>query len=117
MPRSKKETKRLYDIQYRKKNPEKIKQQKAEYYQTPAGRATQKRNREKLKESHLEYCRRPEQKLKTKLRDQKRQHGEYRECYEIMEEIFSIIRNHFESGYERRKARGYYENRFKHRRS
>lgn len=54
------EQKRLYDIEYRKNNIEKLKITKHLYNISPAGRAMQKRNREKFKQSHLEYCRTPE---------------------------------------------------------
>lgn len=54
------EAKRLYDIEYRTKNSEKIKKRMQTYNSSPAGRAMQKRNREKFKQSHLEYCRTPE---------------------------------------------------------
>lgn len=52
--------KRLYDIEYRKKNKAELKIKNQIYNESPAGRAMQKRNRDKFKQSHLEYCRTPE---------------------------------------------------------
>lgn len=64
------ENKRLYDIQYREKNKENLKQKKKTYNESKAGREMQKRNRDKFKQSHLEYCRTPEYKSWKREYDQ-----------------------------------------------
>lgn len=114
MPLSRKEKKRLYDIEYRRKNKEIIKEKKRAYYQTESGKATMKRNRQKMgTKYHSDYCRLPEQIKKRKEREIKRRHGEFRECYELTEKIFAIVRKTYPSKYERLKARGYVFNKQK----
>lgn len=68
----KKKRKKEYDIKYREKNKEFLKEKNRKYNESPAGRAMQKRQREKRKEYHNAYCRKPEQRLKEKLRRYKR---------------------------------------------
>lgn len=92
-----KEEKRLYDIEYRKKNGEYRKQQMIKYNSSPAGRAMQKRNREKFKESHLEYCRTPEYRKWKREYDKKhrskKEYGEFWESAILLNEIETIIDN------------------------
>lgn len=115
---SNKEKKRLYDIEYRRKNKELIRTKKRIYNQTKKGRATQKRNRTKMGIAyHTNYCKKPEQKKKTQERDKIRRHGKYRECYELTEKIIEFVRNYYNKNsnglnpkYARRKARDYYVN-------
>lgn len=126
MQLNKKEEKRLYDIEYRRKNLESIKKRKKKYYNliknTPEHKETQRRYNQKKMVEHVEYCRRPDQKIKTKKRDQIRRHGEYRECYELIEEIFIFIRDYYEKNdegvhhkYLRLKERGYFFNKTRNR--
>ena len=81
---SKKEAKRLYDKEYRRKNREILKAKKQIFCETEAGRAMQKRNRLKFTGSHLEYCRTEEYKSLKKQKDEiyraKNKYGEYWEC-------------------------------------
>jgi hypothetical protein len=89
------EIKRLYDIEYRKKNNDRIKARMQQYNKSPAGRAMQKRNREKFKNSHLEYCRTEEYKKWKHDYDQKhcakKNYGEFWESSLIMKEIEKVI--------------------------
>lgn len=112
---SAKEKKRLYDIEYRRKNRELLKEKKRLYYQSPAGRVTQKRNRQKMKDWHRAYCNTPEQIQKEKEREKKRRHGEYRECFELIRKIQKIVAEVYPDRYERLKARGYVFNKAKKR--
>lgn len=92
-----KEEKRLYDIEYRKKNGEFRKQQMIKYNSSPAGRAMQKRNREKFKQSHAEYCRTPEYRKWKKEYDKKhvakQKYGEFWESAIILNDIQSEVDN------------------------
>ena len=109
---SSKEKKRLYDIEYRRKNKETIRNKNIIYNESEAGRAMQKRARDKQKESHLEYCRTDKyRKLKCAYDEKnlaKRKYGEYWECMILIKKIDIILRDIFPTSYERRKARGYY---------
>lgn len=92
---SKKEVKRLYDIEYRRKNLERINEGKRKYNSSPAGRAAQKRNREKMKSNHLEYCRTEKYRKYKKQYDQeysnKKKYGEFWECMILVEKIFNKV--------------------------
>lgn len=91
----KKEIKRLYDIEYRKKNHDYVEARRKAYEKSPAGRAMQKRNREKFKQHHLEYCRTPEYKAWKKNYDKvnhaKYNYGEFWEANLILNEIETVI--------------------------
>ncbi len=124
---NKKEQKRLYDIEYRRKNPEMLKEKKKVYYKKV--KATQKYQQKakayrktRVKE-HVAYCARPDQKVKTLARDQYRRHGEWRECYELCIEILHFVQDYYKKNsngvghrYARLKARGYFEARLEQRR-
>lgn len=107
---SKKEKKRLYDLEYRRKNKEKIKDKKKAYYQTESGKAASKRNRDKMKKYHAEYCRTPEYRLKKHEYDSVnwyvRKYGEYWECMQIVEKIEKKVIQLVPDKYERSKMRG-----------
>lgn len=107
-----KEKKRLYDIEYRRKNKEMLRLNKQEYYKTDAGRATSKRNRDKLTEYHLEYCQTDKYREWKKEYDKdyraKNKYGEYWECFLIIMEIEKIVKERIPDRYERMKARGYF---------
>lgn len=109
MQLSNKEKKRLYDMEYRRLNREKLKEKKAKWFKDhyDPKEAAIKRKLKSFK--HVEYCRRPEYKKYKSQYDKISRHGEWRECYELIEEIFRIVREYYETPYERRKARGYYE--------
>lgn len=89
------EAKRLYDIEYRAKNTERIEARRKAYEKSPAGRAMQKRNREKFKQSHLEYCRTEEYRKYKRDYDQKHKakgkYGEFWEAALVLKDIEEII--------------------------
>lgn len=110
MQLSKKEQKRLYDIEYRRKNYLIIKAKKAAYFKTEAGRSMQKRNRTKMKQRHLEYCRTPEYRKWKKQYDRKYRaykfYGEFAECMLLCDEIEKLVIKMIPDKYERDKMRG-----------
>jgi len=75
--KQKKEEKRLYDIEYRKKNKKLIAEKKKRYAKSDAGRAMQKRQREKKKKSGYfnSYNAKPEQREKERFRRYVRLYG------------------------------------------
>ena len=97
----KKEAKRLYDIEYRRKNKEKVKAKKKAYNESAAGRAMQKRQREKKKKSGYfnKYNSQPEQREKERHRRYKREFGadwekETKECLVCKERKFILEFEH-----------------------
>lgn len=72
------EAKRLYDIEYRLKNKDKLKKTKREYAKSTNGRNGQKRQREIRKASGYanEYNKKPEQREKERFRRYVRLYGE-----------------------------------------
>jgi hypothetical protein len=69
--KDKKEAKRLYDIEYRRKNKAKIKALKAERYQRDKHKYAEreKEYRRKTQKQHNEYCMRPEYVSKKRIWD------------------------------------------------
>lgn len=108
MQLSKKEKKRLYDMEYRRLNKEKLKEKKAKWFKAHYNPEKAAIERKLKSAQHSEYCRKPEYKKYKSEYDKIARHGEFRECYELMEQIFKIAREYYESKYERIKARGYY---------
>lgn len=106
-----KEQKAAYDKQYRERNREKIKLKKQQAFQKDYKANPEKYRliRQKKMAAHIEYCRKPEYRLYKKAYDRKLRFGEYDECQSIITQIEAIVKEHFLSPYERRKARGYYE--------
>ena len=87
----KKEEKRLYDIEYRRKNRAALKAKKAAYFQRtydPAKAAIQRKGRMAY---HVEYCRRPEYRAWKREYDRqyraKRDYGEFWECFLLTQDI------------------------------
>lgn len=83
----KKEDKRLYDIEYRDKNREKLKESKKRYYFGSSHETILARNsiyRKKNMSRHVEYCRDPEYRAKKQSYDRVRrakiQFGEFWEA-------------------------------------
>lgn len=114
MQLSNKEKKRLYDIEYRRLNRESLKKKKAVYFQKTYNPVEESVKRKLKMAEHVEYCRNPEYKKYKQQYDKISRHGEWRECYELIEKIFTIVKQHYDTPYERRKARGYYEARLPH---
>ena len=77
MPKSEKvELKRLYDIEYRKKNREKILARKKKYHQENYdkiyAKQREKRDNDEARAKHAAYCRQPEQREKERINRYKR---------------------------------------------
>jgi hypothetical protein len=93
----KKEIKRLYDLEYRTKNHERIKQRQQKYNSSPAGRDMQKRQREKREKEHLEYCQTPEYREWKRKYDReyqaKKTYGEFWEAFIFLRDIENEIDN------------------------
>lgn len=113
MPLSKVEKKRLYDVEYRRLNRDKMKKRQAEYHQRTYDPIKARVERKKTMARHIEYCRQPKYKEWKKEYDKNREFGEYRECYELAMEIIKIVRKYYPSKYERLKARGYQFNKLR----
>lgn len=95
-----KEDKRLYDIEYRRKNGEKIKRLKAERYQRDkhkyADREKAYRRKPEVKIRHNEYCRQPEYVKKKRIWDivyrSMEEYGDFWESAVIVTQIEKEIR-------------------------
>jgi len=115
---SEKEKKRLYDIEYRRKNKEAIKQRNKKYNESPAGRAMQKRNRDKFKHKHLEYIRTNKYRAWKHEYDMehryKKVYGEYWECMQIVVKIEKLFIEKVPDKYERLKIRDYFNRKRDH---
>lgn len=87
----KKEAKRLYDIEYRARDPEGRKASKAVYYQRTKDPVKEAAARKKRMPFHVEYCRRPEYRAKKKIYDRKyraeKHYGEFAECFVLVMDI------------------------------
>ncbi len=105
-----KEKKRLYDIEYRRLNKEKIRASKQEYNKTSNGRAMQKRARDKQKDYHLSYCRTVEYRDNKKKYDEinlsKKKYGEFWEVMLLVKKINKKVIELVPSKYERTIMRG-----------
>lgn len=69
--------KRLYDMEYRRKNRAKLKAKKHDYYQRTRDPEKERQIRKARMHLHVEYCRRPEYRLKKKAYDERRRDSEY----------------------------------------
>lgn len=70
-PEQKKEEKRLYDMEYRDKNKDLLKEKKAEYFKRTYDAEKAREKRKARSTQHAEYCRREEYKEWKKIYDQK----------------------------------------------
>jgi hypothetical protein len=90
------ERKRLYDIEYRKKNREKLKAKKAAYFQRTYDPQKAAIERKKNMHRHIEYCRRPEYKEWKRNYDRiyraKKIYGDYWESHLAIVDIENIVR-------------------------
>lgn len=90
----KKEEKRIYDMAYRQKNVEMLREKKAVRYKasiTPEKRQREREYRTKVMPRHVEYCRNPEYRVKKKGYDRehraKKYHGEFWEALLVLQDI------------------------------
>lgn len=88
----KKEEKRLYDMLYRDKNKEMLKEKKAKYFQDTYDPIKAAKERKKNMKRHVEYCRNPEYKSYKKKYDRlyraKKEYGE--EWGEVMNALLFL---------------------------
>jgi len=106
----KKNAKRIYDARRRVEKATELRAQKAAYYQRTRDPVKERERRQKNMSGHVEYCRRPEYRAYKADYDRKsraEEYGEYAEAYLLLLDLEREIRSRA-SGYERRKARGYY---------
>ena len=86
-----KEAKRLYDIEYRARDPQKRKLAKAEYYERTKDRAKEAEARKRRAPQHAEYCRRPEYRAWKKGYDRRyraeKHYGDFAECFLLVMDI------------------------------
>lgn len=104
-----KEEKRLYDIEYRRRNRDLLRAKKAEYHRRtydPTQAATQRKKRMPY---HVEYCRRPEYRQYKRSYDRqyraKRNYGSLWEAFLLTMEIRDEVLRH-SSDYEIRLEKG-----------
>lgn len=87
----KKEEKRLYDAEYRRKNRAMLKAKKAAYHKRTYDPAAAAVERKKRAAQHAEYCRRPEYKTWKRGYDRqyraKRDYGEFWEAYLALRDL------------------------------
>jgi len=101
MQRDKKEAKRLYDIEYRRKNKELLKIKKAAHYREKVEyyRKKEKERRSKPEniKAHNEYCRMPEYVKSKRLYDvvyrSMKEYGEFWESAVLVNQIEKEVRN------------------------
>lgn len=96
---SKQEEKRLYDIEYRRKNQEKIKARKKAYYDANKERikakAKVRRNSDEYRKKHATYCAQPDYRVYKHKYDVARgalQYGEFWESAILVKELEKEVR-------------------------
>ena len=86
-----KEAKRLYDIEYRKRNAELLKAKKARYFQRTYDPAKAAVERKQRMAKHVEYCRQPAYRRYKSAYDRRRRanlmFGEFADCYLTLQEM------------------------------
>lgn len=113
MPKSaeqKKVEKAAYDREYRQRNPEVRKAERAAYYQRTRDPEKERELRKTRAPQHVEYCRRPEYRAYKHEYDMKRNEAEYQEwaeAWRLLLDLEKEIRSRA-TAYERRVANGYY---------
>lgn len=107
----KKAAKALYDENYRKLHAERLKANKAAYYQRTRDPEKERVLRKARAQQHIEYCRRPEYKAYKAGYDKvhrAKAYGEFGDAYRLLLDLEKEIRLQA-SAYEVRKANGYYK--------
>lgn len=104
------ERKRLYDAERRARLRERLKAEKAAYYQRTRDPERERIKRKENMPRHVEYCRRPEYRTKKAEYDasvRASEYGEFADAYRTLLELEKEIRARA-TKYERLKAKGYY---------
>ena len=111
----KRRLKAIYDEQYRKDNAEKLRKNKAQYFQKTydpdRARKWRQANKHRWKNYFRQYREKEEWKQHKKSYDfelRASEYGPFAEAWKIWLELVREIRRREPSGYERRKAKGYY---------
>jgi hypothetical protein len=90
-PAKRKEEKRLYDMEYRNRNKDLLKEKKAEWFKRTYDVSNAREKRKSRSAFHAEYCRRPEYKEWKKIYDQqyraKKLFGDYWESSILLTSI------------------------------
>lgn len=106
----KKRQKALYDARRRTEIAAEVSVQKQEYYQRTRNPEKERERRRANRDRHAEHCRQPEYKAYKQDYDLHRraeEYGPYADAYLLLIDLEREIRSRA-TGYERRKARGYY---------
>ena len=109
-PDQKKEAKRVYDAQRRTEKRAEISAKKAEYHRRTYDPDKERERRAQNMGRHIENCRRPEYRAYKADYDRERrarEYGDYADAYLLLLDLERELRKRA-TGYERRKARGYY---------
>lgn len=87
----KRAAKAVYDAEYRRKNAERLRAEKAAYYQRTRDPVKEAEVRKARMAQHVEYCRRPEYVEWKREYDRqyraKKQYGEFAECFLLAQDI------------------------------
>ena len=103
------EEKRLYDMEYRRKNRALLKAKKAEYFQRTYDPTKAAEERKARMPYHVEYCRRPEYREWKREYDRRyraeKDYGEFADCFLLVMDIRAECLSQ-QSDYEIRYAKG-----------
>ncbi len=103
------EEKRLYDMEYRRKNRAMLKAKKAAYFQATYDPEIARVERRKREAFHAEYCRRPEYREWKREYDRRyraeKEYGEFADCFLLIMDIRAECLSQ-SSDYEIRHAKG-----------
>lgn len=109
--------KRLYDMEYRRKNRELIKAKKAAHFKATYDPAKAAIERKKNMARHVAYCRRPEYRAWKREYDRRytaREYGPFAEAYLVLRDLEREIKGRM-SKYDRMFANGTLNKRLKRR--
>jgi len=101
--------KAAYDREYRAKNRDRLKVEKAAYFQRTYDPEKAAIERQKIMPRHIEYCRQPAYKKKKHLYDRRKdveQYGEFAEAYVAYRELMKEIRQQEPDHQERYRQAG-----------
>lgn len=108
--------KAAYDVEYRARNLETIRQKKAARFQRTYDPSKAREHRKARMPYHVEYCRRyyadpvkKQEKVEYDIRVRGAQYADYFEAWRLLIELEREIRTRLPDKYERAKARGYYD--------
>lgn len=102
--------KAAYDREYRGRNQERLKAEKAEWYQRNRDPEKEREYRKARMQLHVEYCRRPEYKawkIEYDKRRNEQEYADYAEAWRLLQELEREVRSRA-SAYECRVQNGYY---------